>query len=76
MSNNSLENYIIALIERRKSELKQLVLDKESTYIIGGVEFSVYTEKDYLNKFHGLSWSIDDLTMCLTAHDNTYNNTL
>ncbi len=69
----SLEHYILNLIKRREEELKDLISQKNKTYSFGGIESPIFSEKDYWAKFHRLCGQIDDLYMCLTAHDNKYN---
>lgn len=71
-TNDSLETYILKLIKRREDELKELISQKDETYNFGGTQCKIYTEKDYWNKFHRISGQISDLYMCLTAHDNKY----
>jgi len=61
--NNSLEIYILNLIKKREEQFKILQTNKKD-----------YSEKDYLSLFNRLSGQIDDLYMCLTAHDNKYKN--
>lgn len=70
MSNNSLELYILKLIKKREGEL---INNRTKTYNFGGIQCPIYTERAYWNKFYMLTGQIDDLYMCLTAHDNNYN---
>ena len=74
MENNSLESFILKLIKKREQELQELIKQKDATYKFGDKNMPIYPNDIYWNNFHRITGQISDLYMCLTAHDNKYEN--